>query len=66
MNTPTKAQLRDYVYSRGLNSKDAAQLVGVSPRAFRYWLAEGDHYIPYSAWHTLLCTTGNCPTKESK
>lgn len=55
---PTPAEIRELLRSQGLSGSVAATLIGVTPRAIRYWLADpdqpGHRRIPYAAWRLLI------------
>ncbi|MEQ9078162.1 MAG: helix-turn-helix transcriptional regulator [Sandaracinaceae bacterium] len=64
---PTPEQLRGLVRASGLSGSEIARRIGVTPRAWRRWLAdpsEGQTRIPYAAWVAALRVTGMLPDGE--
>lgn len=53
---PTADELRDFMDTHGLTSRDVGRLLRMSDpdaRAVRYWV-RGKRVMPFAAWHTLV------------
>jgi len=58
---PPEAQdLKDYIQSRALSSRDISDMLKVSSSTVRHWMS-GKQVIPYTAWHTLRVKTIDLP-----
>jgi len=64
---PTPAELREFMRTHGLSGTATANLVGVTSRSVRYWLADpampNHRQIPYAAWRLLLVETEQNTTR---
>ena len=64
---PTHAEVRELIYKHGLIVADYGAMVGVGPRAARYWcspLERGGRIIPYAPWRLSLILLGEVKPEQ--
>ena len=65
---PSPTDIKEARHRAGLTQSQAAALVGVQPRAWRYWEQEDDlkgtRQMPISAWEIFLIKSGTAGKKE--
>ncbi len=65
---PSPTDIREARHRAGLTQSQAAALVGVKVRVWRYWEQEDDtkgtRHMPQSAWELFLIKSGSVGKKE--